>query len=126
MKLEQILMPLSVSATPQTFTAGGVFGRLYKVEYKPGTILTGAGLVLTCEGFISQPLLTQATAGTSNRFWYPRDLVNAVADGAALTGTDGGDRELPVMQGIPTLIITAGWSSGAVLIGSMAIYYLRD
>lgn len=124
--LKDMLIPLSVSATPQTFRGDGVFGRLYKVEYNPGTILTGAGLVLTCEGFMSQPLLTQANAGTSKRAWYPRDLAHGVEDGVALTGTAGGDRVMPMLQGIPTLVITSGWSSGVALVGALKLYYYEE
>ena len=104
---------ITVSVTTNGSGAGsalgdGAVGKLYAVEYQPGTIDTGATVTLTCESDTSKPLLTKATAGTSNSWYYPRDLVHGVADGAALTGTSGGDRALPIMHGKPKVTIASG------------------
>lgn len=99
-----------------------VLGRLFCIEYRPGTIATGATLTVTCEGAASKPLLTKANAGTADSWYYPRDLVHAVTDGAALTGTSGGDRELPVMNGTPRVVIASG---GATKTGAATLYYLE-
>jgi hypothetical protein len=98
-----------------------VIGKLYAIEYQPGTLDTGATITLTCEnGVYSKPLLTKATAGTSATMFYPRDLVHAVADGTALTGTSGGDRCQPLMSGTPKLVVASG---GAVASGKVILYF---
>ncbi len=97
-----------------------VLGKLYAIEYRPGTIDTGATVTVTCEGYASKPLLTKATAGTSDSWYYPRDLVHGVADGAALTGTAGGDRALPILNGKPRVVIASG---GATKTGVLVVYY---
>ena len=95
-------------------------GELVALVYKPGTIETGATVTVTCEGPVSKPLLTKANAGTANSVYYPRDLVHAVADGAALTGTAGGDRTAPVVDGKITVVIASG---GNAKTGSLLAYY---
>lgn len=98
-----------------------ILGKLYAIKYVPGTTDTGATVTVTCEGNgFSKPLLTKSSAGTSNVLFYPRDLVNAVADGAALTGTAGGDRTLPLLDGALKVVIASG---GSVKIGSVEVYY---
>jgi len=59
-------------------------GFLVCIKYTPGTIDTGADLTITGEES-GIPILTITNAGTSVVFWYPRALINAVADGAAAT-----------------------------------------
>jgi hypothetical protein len=103
-----------------TVTGTGILGKLYAVEYRPGTIATGATVTVTCESDSSRPLLTKTSAGTVNTIYYPRDLLSAVADGAALTGTAGGDRGQPILNGYPKVVIASG---GNTLTGSLIIYY---
>lgn len=98
-----------------------ILGELYAIKYVPTSIDTGATVTVTCEGDgFSKPLLTKATAGTSTLLFYPRDLVHAVADGAALTGTSGGDRTEPLLAGQIKVVIASG---GSVKTGSVVIYY---
>jgi len=82
----------SASATITT-TAGGaatvyigskIRGLLVALKYSPGTIDTGGDLTITGETS-GIPILTQANAGTSNVFYYPRAFPNSVADGVAGT-----------------------------------------
>ena len=115
---------ITVSVTTNTAGAGNslsnaVVGKLYAIEYQPGTIDTGATVTLTCESDTTKALLTKATAGTSNVDYYPRDLVHAVADGAALTGTSGGDRALPILSGRLKFAVASG---GAVATGKVRFY----
>ena len=123
-------MPLRHQTFPITTSAGGAatvlgtavsLAKLYAIEYQPGTLATGATLTVTCEdGVYSKPLLTLANAGTSNLMQYPRDLMNAVADGSALTGAAGGDRCQPVLNGVLKVAIASG---GNALSGTVIIYY---
>lgn len=97
-----------------------VLGKLYAVLYKPGTLDTGATITLTCQGVFAKPLLTKATAGTSDVMFYPRDIPHAVADGAVLTATAGGDRIMPLINGVPRLVVASG---GNVKTGQVILYY---
>lgn len=123
--MKEIILPLNthVSAgTATTLATYPVLGELCAILYVPGTIATGATVTVTCEGFqaVSKPLLTKASAGTTNVWFYPRDLVHAVADGAALTGTSGGDRTEPILAGIVKAAIADGGNSK---VGYVVIYY---
>ena len=97
-----------------------ILGKLYAILYTPGTIATGATITVTTQGAFAKPLLTKASAGTSDTLYYPRDLVHAVADGSALTGSSGGDRALPLVNGTPRLVVADGGAGG---IGSVTLYY---
>ena len=97
-----------------------IYRKLYAIDYLPGNTDTGATVTVTCEGDIIKALLTKASAGTANTRFYPRDLMNGVADGAALTGTAGGDRALPLLTGQIKVVIASG---GAVKSGSVVIHY---
>lgn len=123
--MKEVILKLETHASTGAASTSGtyaVFGELYAILYVPGSIDTGATLTVTCEGFqgASKPLLTKASAGTSNVWFYPRDLVNAVADGAALTGTAGGDRCEPILAGVPKATITSGANSKT---GYCVLYY---
>ena len=95
-------------------------GKLYAIEYQPGDVATGATITVTCEGVGSKPLLAQANAGTAVLWKYPRDLVHAVADGAALTGTSGGDRCLPILAGVLKVVVASG---GDTKSGKVIVYF---
>lgn len=115
----------TVALTTDTSGAGtlyseSVVGKLYAIEYQPGSLATGSDLTITCEGSSSKAILTKTDAGTSNVFFYPRDLVHGVADGAALTGTSGGDRALPLCSGRFKIVIAQG--GGATTDGKLIFY----
>lgn len=57
-------------------------GFLVCLKYTPGTLDTGADLTITGESS-GIPIITVTNAGTSNVFYYPRALNNAVANAAA-------------------------------------------
>lgn len=105
-----------------TLAPTGVIGELYAILYIPNNIATGATLTVTCLGIdgSEKPLLTKTSAGTSNTWYYPRDLVHAVADGAALTGSAGGDRCYPIIAGVVKAVIASGGNSK---VGKVVIYY---
>lgn len=100
--------------------SANIMGKLFAIAYLPGTIANGATIVVTTEGVMSKPLLTKATAGTSDTVFYPREIMHAVADGSALTATTGSDRGLPLVNGTPRLVVSAGGASGK---GSAILYY---
>lgn len=97
-----------------------VMGKLYAILYKPGTIATGATITVTSQGVFAKPLLTKSSAGTADTLYYPRDIPHAVADGAALTATAGGDRVMPLLNGVPRFVVSGGGNGG---VGSVILYY---
>ena len=120
--MRRMRLALATNGSGAASTSGerSVVGRLFAIEYQPNDIDTGATLTVTCEGVGSKPLLTKANAGTAVAWFYPRDLVHAVADGAALTGTSGGDRALPLLSGLPKAVIASG---GATNTGAVLLYF---
>jgi hypothetical protein len=120
MKREILAITTDVSGNATVNGTRNILGLLYAILYLPGTIATGATIVVTSQGAIARPLLTKANAGTSDTVFFPRDLVHAVADGAALTGTAGGDRALPLIFGKLRVVVSSGGSGG---IGSLIAIY---
>ena len=125
--MREMILPLtSVIATEAASTdaTAAVHGRLYAIEYRPNDIDTNADLTVTCVGYSGAEitLLVKANAGTSDCWFYPRDIMHAVSNAAALTATSGGDRTQPLMQGIVKAAIA---SSGAVTVrtGTVVIYW---
>lgn len=102
-----------------TVNAYSVVGKVYAVRYVPGDTDTGATVTVTAESDSSFPILVKASAGTSNVTFYPRVIVHGNTDGAALTGTSGGDRDLPVVFGTLRVVIASG---GAVKSGKVQVF----
>ncbi len=98
-------------------------GRLYAVQLVLGTFDAGVDVTITCEhGYLSTTLLIKANFN-ANSMYYPRILVNADTTGAALTGTSGGDRDMPVLFGLPKVVIAAG---GNTKTGGVILHYLVE
>jgi len=97
-----------------------LFGFLYAVLWLKDDFANGVDAVLSTQapGNV-KTLLTLTDANTDNAFYYPRDLVHDAA-GAALTGTSGGDRALPVIDGTLRLVVAQG---GATVAGGCIVYW---
>lgn len=89
-------------------------GLVVAVKYSPGTIATGADLVITGETR-GTPILTKANAGTSEVFYYPRALANAVADGAAAAA---GTEMIPIKDERIKVVVAEGGNGG---VGSIEV-----
>jgi hypothetical protein len=72
------------SGNATVYLGTNIRGRVHAIRYTPGDIDNGAGLTITGED-TGVPILTQATAGTSVLWKYPRAFPNAVGNGAAGT-----------------------------------------
>lgn len=72
------------SGDATVYLGSKIRGYLVALKYSPGTLDTGADLVITGETS-GVPILTKSNAGTSDVWYYPRALPNAIADGAAGT-----------------------------------------
>lgn len=118
--MRRVTVPL-VTATDGTGTVytESVVGTLVAIRYKPGSLATGTDLTIT-NGDDNKPVLTKTDAGTSTAWFYPRDLVHGVSDGAALTGTSGGDRAEPICDGRFKVVLAQG--GGATNDGSLTFY----
>lgn len=87
-------------------------GFLVALKYTPGTLDTGADLTITGETS-GVPIMTKLNAGTSTVFYYPRALLNQVADGAA--GASGTEK-IPIVDERIKVVVAQG---GNALSGSI-------
>lgn len=96
---------LTVNATE------AIFGRLESIEWIDGDLDNGVNAVISLQSTpsgVAQTLLTLTNPAADNdAIFLPRVVVHDLS-GAALTGTSGGDREMPIVAGIPRLVITSG------------------
>lgn len=92
-------------------------GFLVLLQYTPGTIATGADLTITGEDS-GIPIITITDAGTSPVFWYPRALLNAVADGAA---SDNPSEFIPIENERIKVVVAQGGNGGQGLIKAVLI-----
>ena len=120
--MKEMILSITTAADGSATVNGEspILGKLFAVEYQWGTLDATADLTLTCESLSSKPLLTITDAAQANAWYYPRDLVHAVSNAAALTGTAGGDRALPIMQGKPKVVVAQG---GNAATGKLILYY---
>ena len=95
-------------------------GRLFAVAWVDGDLVDGIDAVLSVtqtDGGVDYTLLTLTNADNDSMY-YPRVIVHSEA-GAALTGTSGGDRAMPIVNGRLKLVITDG---GASKTGGAIVY----
>lgn len=84
-------------------------GFLVCLKYTPGTIATGADLVITGETS-GIPIMSKSDAGTSAVFYYPRALLNEVADGAE---GSGGSEFIPIKEERIKVVVAQGGNAGS-------------
>jgi hypothetical protein len=100
-------------------TGSPLRGLLWMLKYTPGTIDTGADITITGETS-GVPILTVTNAGTSDVFWYPRALLNEVADASAgISGTE----VIPIFDERIKVVVASG---GNVASGSIEAILLID
>lgn len=99
-------------------------GRLYAVELIDGDYDNNVDItvsVINTQSGVDKSLLVAAN-WDSDKTLYPRTLQHGDTDGAALTGTAGGDRALPVVDGTLKVTIAQG---GAAHTGGCIVYVLE-
>ena len=105
-----------------TVTVGvKVEGLLYAVEWIDGGFVDGVDAVLSVvrdDDAADYTLLTLTNAD-ADAVYYPRVIVHSEA-GAALTGTSGGDRAMPIINGRLKLVVADGGDAKA---GGCIVYY---
>ena len=94
-------------------------GLLLSLKYAPGDLDTGADLTITGETS-GVPILTVTDAGTSNVFYYPRALMNDVADA---TEGSGGTEIIPLRDDRIKVVVANG---GDTKTGSIEATLLTD
>lgn len=99
-----------------------VFGTLYAVRWIDGDFADGVDGTLTVQNAggvgVAHTLLT-LTDANDDAMQYTRHVVHSEA-GAALTGTSGGDRAMPLIDGVLRLVIAQG---GDTKTGGAIVYY---
>lgn len=125
MKLKNIKLmdttDASGDATVEAETA--IYGQLFAVEWVDGDLSDGVDATLTVQRVssgVARTLLT-LTDANNDAFYYPRHVVHGET-GTALTGTSGGDRTMPLIDGILRLVIAQG---GDTKTGGMIIHYFE-
>ena len=96
-----------------------VFGRLFAIRYVDTSFATGADLVISTQGHEASATLLTITDGNATATYYPREAVHSNA-GAALTLTTGSDAEMPLMAGVPRMVVATGGNGG---VGGVILFY---
>ena len=125
--MKKLILPLTSTIATEiasTDATEAVHGSLYAIEYRPNDIDTNADLTVICTGYegSANTLLVKANAGTSNLWFYPRESVHAVANGAALARDNGGDGTCPLVHGIINASIAESGGT-TVRTGTVIIYW---
>src|SRR5512133_1944642 len=98
-----------------------VRGLLYAVQWIDGNLADGVdGVLSTVNSDAANANLLTLTNADNDALYYPRHVVHSEA-GAALTGTSGGDRAMPLLDGTPKLVISSG---GATRAGGCVLYWV--
>lgn len=99
-----------------------IVGRLVAIEYAIGTLdATTTDVTVSVQSTESAVALTLLTLTnvTASSMYYVRHLAHGEA-GAALTGTAGGDRVAPVLNGTLRAVVAQG---GNAKTGAVIVYY---
>jgi hypothetical protein len=95
-----------------TVTSNALVGKLYAVDVDLSACDATCDATLSTIGADGAQTLLTLTDSQLNGMLHPRHLVHDQT-GAALTGTSGGDRAAPLMDGIPQLAIVQGGATKA-------------
>ena len=98
-----------------------VRGLLHAVEWIDGAFVDGVDAVLSVVRDDNAPdyTLLTLTNADADAVYYPRVIIHSET-GAALTGTSGGDRAMPVINGRLKLVVADGGDAKA---GGCIVYY---
>ncbi len=120
MAFSELRIPFTVDDSGDAVVYGGrsVFGRLVAVIYDRGDMDTNTDYILTFDQYaVVETVLTITNAGSADKIWYPRRVVQNQT-GGNLSGTNGGDREPFLVIGRPKLTVDEGGvaTSGAIIL----------
>jgi len=120
MKEIRLEIATDASGDATVLATKSVSGRLQRVVWVDGDLVDGVDAVLSATqtpAGVDETLLTLTDANTDS-IYRPRALVHDEA-GAALTGTQGGDRVAPYFSGTLEVVVSSG---GATKSGAMICY----
>ena len=118
MKERTLVLAVNASGDATVNDTVALLGKLYAIQYTAGTLANTADIVVSTQGGRgAKTLLTDSPA--ASELFYPRDLVQD-ANGTALTGTSGGDRCLPLLDGALRCVVAQG---GVSTTGYLSVYY---
>jgi len=109
MKLKEMLL-YGTCSSGGALTVNGttaVFGRLYAVRWIDGDFADGVDAVISTQGHEASATLLTLTDANVDKTYYPGETIHSNA-GAALTVTTGSDVRLPIMVGVPRLVVASG------------------
>jgi hypothetical protein len=115
-------LPYTTDASGDVTVDGdrSVLGRLYAVQTDiDATVANAIDLTISTQGAAGAKTLLTITDAAADALYYPRDVVHD-ATGTALTGTSGGDRAMPLLDGLPRVVVADG---GDTLSGSVVLYF---
>lgn len=107
------------SGDATVYLVGNLRGFVVAFKYSPGTIATGASLTITGDTSAT-PIMTKTSAGTSDVWYYPRALMNEVADGAA---GSAGTELIPIVDEQIKVVVASG---GATKTGTIEVIHYQD
>ena len=99
-----------------------VLGQLFAVRWIDGTFTDGVDAVISTQTHDAAATLLTLTDANDDKTYYPRDTVDDLT-GSALTGTAGGDRIMPLMCGVPRLVVSSGGSEKS---GGCILFYFEE
>lgn len=112
-RLTAVLTTTDTSGVITAAKFGAGFGRIVGVAYKPGTLDTGADIIIK-DASTGAAILTLTNAGTTNRFFRPTAVITSnlgVAVTAAATATEV-DRDIYVAGHLTAEVAQAGATIG--------------
>jgi hypothetical protein len=122
--LHKIKLSVTTDTAGDGSTVGpNILGKLFAIQFSLGSLASGQADVtvstVNADGVVTLLTLTNASASA---MYYVRHVVHSEA-GAALTGTSGGDRTMPILAGAIKMLVAQG---GSAKTGSIVVYYEDD
>ena len=99
-----------------------VLGRLFAVRWIDGDFANGVDAVISVQGHEASATLLTLTDADNDATYYPRVQVHGNT-GTGLTLTTGSDAEMPLMAGVPRLVVSSG---GNAKTGGCILFYYED
>ena len=99
-----------------------VLGRLFAIYVDASDADATTDTTISMQNHDAAATLLTLANDNSAATYYPRALLHDAA-GAALTGTSGGDRELPLMVGVPRVVVAQGGAASAF---NCTLFYFED
>jgi hypothetical protein len=123
MGLKHMVIPVTTDGAGAETAYGSrtIRGQIYAIHWNVGTCVAGVDVTIATQGSTASKTHLTLTDANASAMYYPRDLQHSET-GTALTGTAGGDRTLPMLDGLPVVTVAQG---GATKTGTVTIFWLE-